>query len=174
MIRDKLYGEFTADERADFNSLLLELQKLNGGPVPRRKTVSLSKIKSLPPAKNERLWRYMLHGIKLFLMLPNRRMQLKGLSDNNPYNDKESFIEQLQLDLAPFVYSYMWRRYHATEKPEGYIITTARFAWITFLTTRGNEAAVVPLDNLGEAVTKLAPGVFGLQKSDKVNNISPR
>lgn len=127
---EKLYGELTREQAKDFDSLILELQELNGGPVPERKIVK--RIKPLGPGKNERLWKYILHCCELVIVSPMYHKVLKKVAAMDPFNTKEEILEDWKLNIAPYVYRYVWRKYHHSEKCE-YAITTARFALQDFL-----------------------------------------
>ena len=173
---DKMYGEFTTEQRKDLNKLLLKLQKINHGPIKNRMKVKVPLKQLTNKDENLRLWNYILHAINLFLCLPNRRRQIRIIADKNPHTSEAELLEEIPLDLIPFVYKYVWRKFKSCEKPECYIIMCARFAWINLFPSldSGYKVPLSEYSNITEIDDENGTAIYGYKKNHKVCNINPK
>lgn len=123
----------TLENRKEFASLILELQKINGGPTPLGYKVG--NVIPLPEPKNTRLWEHLYHWSQMYLGLPNSQKILSIVHGNTKSERAESFeelCEDAKLHIAMFLYKYLWRKYSVEKDPEtklGTVISTARFGF---------------------------------------------
>ena len=145
------YGKLTQQELLELDDLIYELQQLNGGPVKDR--VQVPKFVPLPEPKNTKLWEYVMHMIKLFCVLPGTMREIRKMAAVDPYNTMEDLLEELPIQLSPFVMRYVWRKWeHRLVCPKtgivdcGYVISTAKWAWMTWKASQKSVKNQIPID----------------------------
>lgn len=145
-------GKLSEKELLELDDLLYELQQINNGPIPERQQVKHQK--PLPEPKNTKLWEYLLHMVKLTIMLPDNLEAIRKIAKDDPYNTIDDYIKDLPLQLMPFTLKYVWRRWeHRRVCPAtgivdcGYVITTAKFAFVDWKSSRTSVRGAIPLDN---------------------------
>lgn len=144
-------GKLTEKELLELDDLIYDMQCINGGPIPAREKVT--NIKYLDEPKNTKLWEYLLHMIHLTIMLPDNLNWIREKANSDPYNTIDDYIKQLPIQLMPFVMRYVWRHYeHRRVNPKygivdcGYVITTAKWAFVDYKAKCVSVRNPVPID----------------------------
>lgn len=145
-------GKLTQEQLLELESLIMELQKLNGGPLP--KGTVMSEFKALPEPKNTKLWEYILHMCKLYVMLPKTLDEVRAFAAQDEYNDITDYVEDITLKIAIYVMRYVWRHYIPGQVGKqtnmidcGYVFTTAAFGWKSWKSERVSVTNTVPFDD---------------------------
>lgn len=133
---EKFYGKLTPECLARLDSLLLEMQGLNKVHVGSKK-VNPKAIVPLCDKDYLELWGYLKHCCTLAVNWPNKRRAIRMIASKRSMAFEEVMEEAID-SLTIHCYTYAWRHYIHSDDPSAYVLSTAKFGWLTWIEEQNN------------------------------------
>ena len=142
---EQFYGKLTPNCLARLDELLLKLQRLNKVHLGSKK-VDPKKIVALPEEEYLELWGYLRHCCVLAVNWPNKRRAIRMVASKREMSFEEVMGEAVD-SLTIHCYTYAWRHYEHSEDSSAYVLSTAKFGWLTWIEEQ-NNASCAGVDNI--------------------------
>lgn len=133
---EQFYGRLTPNNLSRLDTLLLELQRLNKVNLASKK-IDPKNIVSLPDSDYLELWGYIRHCCVLATNWPNKRRAVRMVASKRGMSFEDVMDEAVD-SLTIHCYTYAWRHYTHSERPDAYIFSTAKFGWLTWIEEQNN------------------------------------
>lgn len=133
---ESFYGKLSQECLDSMDRLLLKLQELNKDKLGRHK-IPRDEIAPLPDKEYLELWGYLRHCCHLASSWPNKMSAIKVIANKRGMSFKEVQDEAVD-SMTIHCYVYAWRHYQHSEDSSAYVLSTAKFGWLSWIEEQNN------------------------------------
>lgn len=134
---EKFYAKLSPECQADMEALIFELKDLNNEVHKGKRCIAKAEIVPLPDDKYTRLWGYLRHCCHLVACWPNKRRAIETIASKR-HMDIDEVRDEAVDSMAIHCYTYVWRHYEHSDEPTAYILATAKYGWLDWITEQNN------------------------------------